>query len=151
MSTVAITATGTDTQAQTLTAPGIDPTMRPLPIWYFGFEGVLGAAYDLCHANPELLPLVIGVAALNMAISFTVLGKRRKLIRAMLKNSRTRVIAIGLVALRFGVHLLFGLLGTALAGTTGHYALAALMSASTVAMLWFDQRITFRALGLTGH
>lgn len=130
-------------------AAGIDPDMKPLPVWFFGFEGVLGAAFDLCKANPDLLPVVIGVAALNMVISFTVIGKRRKLLRAMLKNSRTRFIALGLLALRFGVHLLFGLLGTALAGTTGHYVLAGLMSASTVTMLWFDQRITFRALGLT--
>jgi hypothetical protein len=150
MSTVAIAAAG-NANTNGTAVPGIDPAMRPLPVWFFGFEGVLGAAYDLCHANPELLPVVLAVGALNMAVSFTVIGKRRKLLRAMLKNSRTRFIAIGLVALRFGVHLLFGLLGTAFAGATGHYALAALMSVTTVAMLWFDQRITFRALGLTAR
>jgi len=23
--------------------------VKPLPIWFFGFEGLMGAAYDVCH------------------------------------------------------------------------------------------------------
>ncbi|MBC3843527.1 hypothetical protein GXW82_34960 [Streptacidiphilus sp. 4-A2] len=118
-------------------------------MWYFAFEGVLGAAYDLTKADSRLTPVVIGVAVVNAVISFTVLGKRRKLVKSMLKNQRTRAIAIGLLALRFGVHILIGLMGTAVSGATGHFALATLMACSTVAMLWFDQRVSFRALGLS--
>jgi hypothetical protein len=129
--------------------PQLDPQLKPLPVWYFAFEGVLGAAYDLTKADSRLTPVVIGVAAVNAVISFTVLGKRRKLVKSMLKNQRTRAIAIGLLALRFGVHILFGLMGTAVSGATGHFALATLMAFSTVAMLWFDQRVSFRALGLS--
>ena len=146
---IAATVTATaDTQPSDVTAPIADPQLRPLPIWYFALEGVLGGTYDLCKADPQILPFVMGAVAVNAVVSLTVLGKRRKLVRKMLKNSRTRAIAIALVALRFGVHFLLTLLSAAFAGATGHFLLAGLMSVVTVAMLWFDQRVSFRALGL---
>jgi hypothetical protein len=126
-----------------------DPQLRPLPIWFFAFEGVLSGAYDLSKADSALLPVVVGVALVNALISLTVLRKRLKLVKTMLKNSRTRSIAIALIALRFGVHLALGLLGTAVSGATGHTLLAVLMAVCTVTLLWYDQRVSFRVLGLS--
>ncbi|MFC1409537.1 hypothetical protein ACEZCY_09395 [Streptacidiphilus sp. N1-12] len=122
--------------------------MKPLPAWFFAFEGVFGGAYDILKANPDAWTVLIGLALVNITISLTVLGKRRKLVRAMLKNSRTRFIAIGLIALRLAVHLVLGALGAAVETTTGHLLLAFAMTGITVALLWFDQRVTFRALGI---
>ena len=146
MSTTTATATTTRLIPQDF---GVDPELKPLPVWFFSFEGILSGAYDLCKANPHLLPFVIGAGALNALVSFTVLRKRLKLVKSLLKNSRTRFIAVGLLALRFGVHLVLGLLGSAVAGATGHIVLAAVMAVCTVTLLWFDQRVSFRALGLS--
>ena len=144
---IAVTATA-DTQPSEVTAAPVDPQLRPLPVWYFALEGILGGTYDICKADPQLFPYIVGMIAVNAVISMTVLRKRLRLVRKMLKNSRTRFIAIGLVALRFGVHFLLAFLGTMFAGATGHYLLAGLMSVTTVTLLWFDQRVSFRALGL---
>jgi hypothetical protein len=83
-----------------------------------------------------------------MVVTLTVLGKRRKLVRAMLKNSRTRSIAIGLIALRLGCHLALTALGTALTSAGGHLVMAGLMTVISIGLLWFDQRVTFRTLGI---
>jgi len=140
--------TGDRTVPQRTTTP-VDPQLRPLPIWFFTFEGILGAAYDLTKADSHLLPVVIGIAAVNAVISMTVLRKRLKLVKSMLKSSRTRFIAIGLLALRFGVHLGLGLLGSAVSGVGGHILMAMLMAVCTVTLLWYDQTVSFRALGLS--
>ncbi|MDF3291632.1 hypothetical protein [Streptomyces silvisoli] len=48
---------------------------------------------------------VVALGTANMAIGLTVLGKRRKLVRAMLRNSRTRrLIALALSGARLGAH-----------------------------------------------
>lgn len=122
--------------------------VKPLPAWFFAFEGVMGAAYDLCHVWAGAWMVLVALGAANLAIGLTVLGKRRKLIRAMLKNSRTRLIALALIAARLGAHVLLGLVGAQVTSAAGHLAFAVVMASATVALLWFDQRITFRTLGL---
>ncbi|AEW98938.1 hypothetical protein [Streptantibioticus cattleyicolor] len=117
-------------------------------MWFFAFEGTMGAVYDLWHAWHGAWTVVLALVALNIAVGFTVLGRRAKLVRAMLKNSRTRKIAIGLIALRVGVHLLLGAIGLQITSSAGHLVMAASMAVVTVALLWFDQRIAFRALGI---
>ena len=47
----------------------IDPQLRPLPVWFFAFEGVLGGAYDLAKADARLIPVMVGVGAVNALIS----------------------------------------------------------------------------------
>ena len=139
----------TDTVDATATAAGVDlRSMKPLPTWFFAFEGLFGGAYDILKANPEAWIALAALALVNITISLTVLGKRRKLIRAMLKNSRTRFIAIGLIALRLAVHLALGAIGAAVETASGHLVLAFVMTGITVGLLWFDQRVTFRALGI---
>ncbi|MEU9019103.1 hypothetical protein [Actinomadura sp. NPDC048394] len=126
---------------------GLD-AIKPLPIWFFAFEGVLGAAYDICHAWHSAWMVVAGIAAVNAVLGLTVLRRRIKLVKAMLKDGRTRMIAFGLIALRIGLHVVLGAVGADVTGTAAHLALAGAMAAATVELLWFDQRVTFRALGL---
>ncbi|SEL40686.1 hypothetical protein [Streptacidiphilus jiangxiensis] len=122
--------------------------IRPLSPWFFAFEGLMGAAYDVTRLHPDAWMVLTGLGLVNMVVGFTVFGRRRKLLRAMLKNGRSRKILVGLIALRVGVHGLLAALGTQVEGTAGHLAMAALMTAATVGLLWYDQRVTFRALGL---
>ena len=145
---------GTDAAATTAPAPAqaVDLSqVKPLPAWFFAFEGIFGGAYDIVKANPDAWMVLVGFAAVNIVVGLTVLGKRRKLVRAMLKNSRTRFIAIGLIVLRIVVHLALGALGAAVETATGHLLLALVMTGVTVGLLWFDQRVTFRALGIPLH
>ena len=123
-------------------------SIKPLPVWFFAFEGLFGGAYDILKADPDAWIALAALALVNITVSWTVLGKRRKLIRAMLKNSRTRTIAIGLIVLRLAVHLALGALGAAVDSASGHLALAFVMTGITVGLLWFDQRVTFRALDI---
>ena len=112
---------------------------------------VLGAAYDICHVWQSAWTVVVAVAAVNAVVGLTVLRRRIKLVKAMLRNGRTRLIAFGLIALRAGVHLVLGAAGADVTGTAAHLVLAAGMAAATVGLLWFDQRVTFRALGLAAR
>ncbi len=122
--------------------------IKPLPLWFFCFEGVIGAAYDLTKAWDDAWMVLIGIALVNIVIGATVLRRRKKLMRAMLKNSHTRNIAIALLALRVGLHLVLAALGAPVTSVAGHLAVAVLMGATTVTLMWFNQRVTFRALRL---
>ncbi|MEU1309087.1 hypothetical protein ABZ419_09355 [Streptomyces cinnamoneus] len=122
--------------------------VKPLPVWFFAFEGSLGAAYDLCQAWDGAWMVLAALALVNIVIGFTVLRRRVKLVRAMLKSSRTRKIIFALVGLRLAVHLALGAVGAATVSTAAHVAIGLAMATTTVALLWFDQRVTFRALGL---
>jgi hypothetical protein len=128
-------------------APQIDlAQVRPLPTWFFAFEGVLAASYDLVKMNPKALPVLVGLGLVNALVSATVLRKRIKLVRAMLRGKRTRVIALGLIALRMGTHVVLGAAGAAVTNATGHAVMAVVMAVLTVALLRFDQTVTYRAL-----
>jgi hypothetical protein len=144
------TLTRRQAAAEPVRPDGLD-AIRPLPVWFFAFEGVLSAAYDICHVWHSAWTVVLGIAAVNALVGLTVLRRRIKLVKAMLKNGRTRVIAFGLIALRAGLHLVLGAAGANVSGTAAHLAFAAGMAAATVGLLWFDQRVTFRALGLASR
>ncbi|MFJ1993790.1 hypothetical protein [Streptomyces asiaticus] len=137
-------ATKTKTKTAEVDLRGI----KPLPLWFFGFEGVMGAAYDLTKAWDDAWMVLIGIALVNIVVGATVLRRRVKLMRAMLKNSHTRKIAIGLLALRVGLHLVLAALGAPVTSAAGHVAVAVLMGTATVTLMWFNQRVTFRALRL---
>ncbi|MFD0328961.1 hypothetical protein ACFQZC_14110 [Streptacidiphilus monticola] len=109
---------------------------------------MLGGAFDLCHAYPRLWALVAVLGLANLLLGLTVMGRRMKLLRAMLRNGRARRILVALIGLRVGVHLLLGAAGAATDSKPAHLVLAVMMTAVTVALLWFDQRVTFRTLGL---
>jgi hypothetical protein len=134
---------------RTESGPAPEPgEITPLSPWFFAFEGLMGAAYDVVKLHPDAWMALVALGLVNLVVGFTVLGRRRKLVRAMLKNGRSRKILAGLIALRVAVHGLLAALGAQVEGTAGHLAMAALMTAATVGLLWYDQRVTFRALGL---
>ncbi|MCM2430052.1 hypothetical protein [Streptomyces sp. RKAG337] len=123
--------------------------IRPLPVWFFASEGIAAGAWDFLKADSDSWMILAVLAAINIVIGVTVFAKRRKLLKAMLKNNHTRAIFIGLVALRLGLHVALNLVGAPITTVAGHWAMAALMTTTTVGLLWFDQRTCFRALGLT--
>ncbi|MEU9125240.1 hypothetical protein AB0C96_36310 [Streptomyces sp. NPDC048506] len=125
--------------------------MKPLPVWFFAFEGIAGAAFDLCKAWDKAWMVLIAFGAVNMMVGLTVFRRRAKVVRAMLNNTRSRKILAGLVALRLGVHLLLSALGAPITSAVGHVAISVVMAGTTVALLWFDQRVAFRTLGLTAQ
>lgn len=120
------------------------PAFRPLPVWVFAFEGLMGAAYDVLKAYPDGWTVLAGCAAVNIVLARTVLRGRLKAARAMLRSGRTRWIACGLLALRAGAHLALAAVGLHAASGPAHLALAAAMCGTTVALLAFDQRVVLR-------
>ncbi|MCP2340450.1 hypothetical protein [Actinomadura rupiterrae] len=126
-----------------------DSDIKPLPIWFFAFEGTMGAAYDLLKAWDGAWMVLAALGAVNVLVGLTVLRRRKKLIKAMLKNNRTRKIFFALIGLRLGVHVVLGAIGAEIHSAPAHLALGLTMAAITMGLLWFDQRVTFRALGLT--
>ena len=124
-------------------------TIKPLPFWFFAFEGLMGAGFDIVKLWDGAWMLLVGLMAVNLVVGLTVLRRRVKLVKAMLRKGRTRKIMFGLVALRIGVHVLLGAAGAETGSPMMHLVLAVGMTAATMALLWFDQRVTFRALGLS--
>ncbi|MEV0277259.1 hypothetical protein AB0I22_12850 [Streptomyces sp. NPDC050610] len=120
--------------------------IKPLPVWFFAFEGVMSSAYDLLRAYPQAMYALIAVAVVNIGISLTVLRPRVRLAKRLWRGKGTRKVAIGLVLLRVGAHVVLGALGLAVAGTFGHLLFAVLMSATTVTLLWYAQRTALRAI-----
>lgn len=130
--------------ARKSTAAG-EPAFRPLPVWFFAFEGLMGAAYDVLKAYPRGWVVLVVCAAVNVVLARTVLRGRLKAAKAMLRSRRTRWIACGLVVLRGGTHLLLIAAGMHVASGPAHLAMAAAMCITTVALLAFDQRVVLRA------
>ncbi|WP_344033122.1 hypothetical protein [Streptomyces luteireticuli] len=153
-----MSGTGADTMSGTITEQqagagagqgALDPELKPLPVWFFAFEGAMGAAFDFYKAWDGAWMVLAALGAVNIAVGLTVLRRRRKLLKAMLKNSRARKILFGLIGLRVALHVVLGAVGATVESAAGHLALGLVMSALTVGLLWFDQRVSFRALGLT--
>lgn len=120
--------------------------VRPLPVWFFGFEGVIASAYDLIKAYPQAI-WVLGVfAVVNITLTLTVLRTRTRLARQLWRGKGTRKIVIGLVALRAGSHFALGAIGADVNSTAGHIVFAVTMATVTVTLMWFTQRTALRAL-----
>ena len=161
--TEAFTATHTTTDATAApAATGADPIapaaatidkaaaeaagFRAVPVWFFAFEGLMGAAYDIAKSSSYGWIVVAVSVAVNIVLARTVLRGRLKMAKAMLKGKRTRTIALGLIALRVGVHVALGAIGMQATSGPAHLGLAVVMCATTVALLAFDQRVMLRAL-----
>ncbi|WP_234343652.1 hypothetical protein [Streptomyces sp. NRRL F-5123] len=139
-------ATGRDVATGKSEAPSGTADFRPVPVWFFAFEGLMGASFDILKAHPDGWMVIAGCAAVNLVLASTVLRGRLKMAKAMLKGKRTRKIALGLVALRLGVHVVLGAIGMHATSGWAHLAFAAGMCAATVGLLAFDQRVVLRAL-----
>ncbi|WP_327289347.1 hypothetical protein [Streptomyces sp. NBC_01198] len=125
---------------------GDTPRFTPIPVWFFAFEGLIGASYDVVKTSPHAWVFLAASAAVNIVLARTVLRGRLKMAKAILKGKRTRKLAVGLIALRAGVHIALGAVGMQATSGPAHLALAAVMCAATVALLAFDQRVMLRAL-----
>ncbi|MFJ5229976.1 hypothetical protein ACIQBJ_08730 [Kitasatospora sp. NPDC088391] len=121
-----------------------------LPVWFFGFEGVLAGAFDLLRALPDAWPALVALGVVNLAVSLTMMRGRLKLAKLMWRGKGTRNTALALVGLRIGSHFLLGLLGAAVTGVLGHLLFGLLMSAVTVALLAYAQRTALAALLAAG-
>ncbi|GGV09215.1 hypothetical protein GCM10010495_22580 [Kitasatospora herbaricolor] len=119
-----------------------------LPVWFFGFEAVLAASFDIIKAFPQAWPALVLVGLVNITVSLTVLRGRLRLAKALWRGKETRKVAIGLVAVRIGSHLLLGAVGLGVTSTLGHVCFALVMAALTVGLLAWTQRTALRALGL---
>ncbi|MGW5354628.1 hypothetical protein ACWERV_29450 [Streptomyces sp. NPDC004031] len=131
---------------ETARAAGGAADFRPVPVWFFAFEGLMGASFDILKAHPDGWMVIAACAAVNLVLASTVLRGRLKMAKAMLKGKRTRKIALGLIALRLGLHVLLGAVGMHATSGWAHLALAAGMCGATVGLLAFDQRVMLRAL-----
>lgn len=132
--------------AEPTTAAGGAADFRPVPVWFFAFEGLMGASFDILKSHPDGWMVLAGCAAVNLVLAATVMRGRLKTAKAMLKGKRTRKIALGLIALRLGTHVALGAIGMQATSGWAHLAFAAGMCATTVALLAFDQRVMLRAL-----
>ena len=119
---------------------------KPVPVWFFVFEGLMGASYDVIKSYPYAWMFLAAAVVVNIALARTVMRGRLKMAKAMLKGRRTRKIAVGLIALRIGVHVVLGAVGAQADSGPAHLALAVAMCAATVGLLAFNQRVTLRAL-----
>ncbi|MFI1971751.1 hypothetical protein [Streptomyces cinnamoneus] len=144
MTTATITAT--EAPRESLATAAGDPAIKPLPTWFFGFEGMMSAAYDLFKAYPQSLWVLGALGVVNIVASLTVLRSRLQLAKRLWRGKSTRKLAVGLVALRLGSHAVLTAAGLAVTSTTGHLGFAVVMAATTVSLLWFAQRTALRAV-----
>ncbi|WP_406136761.1 hypothetical protein [Streptomyces sp. NBC_01089] len=123
--------------------------IKPLPNWYFPIVGTFAGIFDVARAYPAAYWLIPVVAALNLTLSLTVLRTRMRFMRALWKNKRTRLLAVGLVALRFAVRGLLGLAGFAVGAAVGSVLIGVVMAVLGTAMAWGDQWLILRTLERT--
>ncbi|MFJ8209212.1 hypothetical protein [Streptomyces sp. NPDC096033] len=130
-------------------AENLAPADYRLPVWFFGFEGVLAAAFDIIKAFPSAWPVLLGLLVVNIAVSLTLMRRRLKLAKALWRGKETRKVAIALVALRVGSHFALNALGFAVTSTLGHALFAVVMAAVTIGLLAYSQETAIRALTRT--
>ncbi|MFJ6718460.1 MULTISPECIES: hypothetical protein [unclassified Streptomyces] len=132
--------------AEPIDTGSLSPADYRLPLWFFGFEGVLAAAFDILQAFPSAWPVLLVALAVNITVSLTLMRKRLGLAKALWRGKETRKIAIALVVLRVGSHFLLKALGLTITSTLGHALFAVAMGAITIGLLAYSQHIAIRAL-----
>lgn len=125
------------------------PADYRLPVWFFAFEGVLAAAFDILKAFPGAWPVLLVLLAANIIISLTLMRRRIQLAKALWRGKDTRKIALALVALRIGSHFALNALGLAVTSALGHILFALAMAATTIGLLAYSQNTAIRALTTT--
>ncbi|AUG78356.1 hypothetical protein CFP65_3566 [Kitasatospora sp. MMS16-BH015] len=124
----------------------VDPSESRLPVWFFGFEGVLAGAFDILKAFPHAWPALVVLGLVNITVSLTMLRRRVRLAKALWRGKETRKVAFGLLGLRLGSHALLHLADFAVTSVLGHLAFALVMATVTVGLLAWTQEIALRAL-----
>ncbi|WP_331742076.1 hypothetical protein [Streptomyces sp. NBC_01006] len=136
--------------AEAIDTSAMTPADYRLPLWFFGFEGVLAAAFDILKAFPSVWPVLLVLLAVNIIVSLTMMRRRIKLAKALWRGKETRKVAFALIALRVGSHFALSALGLAVTSTLGHVLFALVMSAMTIGLLAYSQETAIRALTARG-
>ncbi|MFD7833990.1 hypothetical protein [Streptomyces sp. NPDC059761] len=136
--------------AEAIDTSAMTPADHRLPLWFFGFEGVLAAAFDILKAFPSVWPVLLVLLAVNIIVSLTMMRRRIKLAKALWRGKETRKVAFALIALRVGSHFALSALGLAVTSTLGHVFFALVMSAMTIGLLAYSQETAIRALTARG-
>ncbi|MER6217791.1 MULTISPECIES: hypothetical protein [unclassified Streptomyces] len=138
--------TTTEPAGETAAAETLTPADYRLPLWFFGFEGVLAAAFDILRAFPAVWPALLVLLAVNITVSLTMMKRRLKLAKALWRGKETRRVAVALVLLRVGSHFALNAVGLAVTSALGHMLFALVMSATTIGLLAYSQETAIRAL-----
>ncbi|MEV0991100.1 hypothetical protein [Streptomyces sp. NPDC049949] len=135
-----------DAPAGAIDTGALTPADYRLPLWFFGFEGVLAAAFDILKAFPSVWPVLLVLLAVNIVVSLTMMRRRIKLAKALWRGKETRKLAFALIALRVGSHFALNAVGLAVTSALGHVLFALVMSAMTIGVLAYSQETAVRAL-----
>ncbi|PKV87710.1 hypothetical protein [Streptomyces sp. TLI_146] len=138
------TETAADISAQAGTTA--QPEIKGLPTWYFPLVGCFAGVFDIARAYPVVYWLIPVVAVLNIALTLTVLRARMRYMRALWKNKRTRLLALGLLGVRFAVRFGLSFAGLAMGAASGSLVVGIVMAVLGTAMAWGDQWLILRTL-----
>ncbi|WP_328622582.1 hypothetical protein [Streptomyces sp. NBC_00354] len=132
--------------AEAIDTTALAPADYRLPVWFFGFEGVLAAAFDILKAFPSAWPVLLILLAVNITVSLTMMRRRIKLAKALWRGKETRKLAFALIALRIGSHFALNAVGMTVNSAFGHVLFAVAMAAATIGLLAYSQQTAIRAL-----
>lgn len=122
------------------------PEIKGLPTWYFPLVGCFAGVFDIARAYPVVYWAIPVVAALNIVLTLTVLKARMRYMKALWKNKRTRLLALGLLVIRFAVRFGLSLAGLAMGAESGSLVVGVVMAVLGTAMAWGDQWLILRTL-----
>jgi hypothetical protein len=124
-----------------------DRQIQGLPVWYLVLAGALVASFDISHEFPSGSParrlVPLGILLLHLVLWVSVLGRRMRYTRAVLRSPRTRLLAIGLAVLRAALGMLLGHLYT---GPHSHLVIGLIMLVVVPVGIWCDQWLILRSL-----
>jgi predicted Na+-dependent transporter len=124
-----------------------DQQVQGLPVWYLVLAGALVASYDISHEFPSGSParalVPLGILLLHVALWVSVLRRRMRYTRAVLRSPRARVLAVGLAVLRSLLGMGIGHLYT---GPHPHLVIGLIMFAVVPGGIWCDQWLILRVL-----
>lgn len=131
---------------------GASQPVTGLPGWYFLLAGLLVASFDISQQfsadRPWVAVLPLVLAAVHVALWFTLLSRRRRYIRSVWRSPRARLLVVLLVAVRLGLQLGLTRLVDSAAPlhTYAHLIMGLALMVLTTAGAWFDQWLVLRAV-----
>ena len=136
----------------TVTVDRPDERIQALPVWYLVLAGALVASFDISQEFPSGSParrlVPLGIVLLHLVLWVSVLRRRMRYTRAVLRSPRTRLLAIGLGVLR---GLLGVLLGQLYTGPHRHLVIGLIMLVVVPVGIGVDQWLILRTLRREGE
>ncbi len=121
-------------------------------MWYLVLPGALVASYDISQEFPSGSParglVPLGILLVHLVLWISVLRRRMRYTRAVLRSARTRLLAIGLAVLRA---LLGALLGHLYTGPHWHLVAGLIMLVVVPVGIWRDQWLILQTLRREGE